>query len=149
MTALTVESTTSPVPRWLWATSVVGVAWNLYGVYQFAGSFTPTGQAAMTAGMTSVQAAVYLSLPDWISVAFGVGVLAGLIGSMLLTLRRRLAQPVLAASLAGYSLLFAGDAYYGVFTAIPGQLAILGVVVLIAIALSGASRLAGKRGLLR
>jgi hypothetical protein len=120
----------------------------VYGVYQYAGTFTQAGQAAMTAGMTAPQAALYLSLPGWISVVFAVGVFAGLVGSILLALRRHVARPVFAASFVGYGLLFTGDAWYGVFAAIPSQLVILAVVVLIAAALSLASQLAGKRGLL-
>lgn len=102
----------------------------------------------MTAGMTASQSEIYLSLPAWINVVFAVGVFGGLVGSILLALRRRAARAVFAASLVGYALLFAGDAYHGVFAAIPSQLGILAVVVLIAAALFGASRLAGKRGLL-
>lgn len=148
MQTLTVESTASKAPSWLWAASVLGVLWNLYGVYQYAGTFTQAGKAAMTAGMTASQAALYLSLPEWISVVFAVGVFGGLIGSILLVLRRRAARPVLAASFVGYGLLFAGDVYHGVFAAIPSQLVILAVVVLIAAALSWASRSADKRGVL-
>jgi hypothetical protein len=46
-------------------------------------------------------------------------------------------------------LLFAGDVAYGVFAALPLQLAILTVVVLIAAALLAVSWLADRRGLLR
>jgi len=143
-----IESTASRVPSWLWAASVIGVLWNTYGAYQYVGTFTPAGQAAMTAGMTASQAAPYLSLPGWISGVFAIGVFGGLIGSILLALRRRVARLVFAASFVGYGLLFAGDAYCGVFAAVPSQLGILAIVVLIAAALSWASQLAGKRGLL-
>ncbi len=148
MQAMTVESAAPRVPFWLRVVAIVRVLWNLYGVYQCAGTFTQAGQAAMTAGMTPAQAQVYLSLPDWISGAFAIGVAGGLIGSILLALYRHIAGPVLAASLVGYGLLFAGDAYYGVFAVIPGQLAILAVVVLIAAAILWTSRFAGQRGLL-
>ena len=148
MQTLTLESTASKVPNWLWATAALGVLWNAYGVVQFAGTFTLAGQAAMTAGMTADQAALYLALPGWISAVFAVGVFAGLAGSVLLVLRRRAARPVLALSFVGYGLLFAGDAYHGVFAAIPSQLAILATVVVIAAALSAVARVAGKRGLL-
>ena len=100
---VTVESTACQVPSWLWAASFLGVLWNVYGVYQYAGTFTPAGQAAMTAGMTASQTALYLSLPGWISVVFAVGAFGGLIGSILPALRRRLSCPVFAASLAGSS----------------------------------------------
>jgi hypothetical protein len=144
-----IESAASRVPPWLWAASAVGVLWNVYGAYQYVGTFTPAGQAAMTAGMTPAQAALYLSLPVWISVVFAVGVFGGLIGSVLLALRRRSAEPVFAASFVGYGLLFAGDAWYGVFAAIPNQMAVLVLVVLIAAALFRASQLARRRGLLQ
>lgn len=148
MQTLTLDSTPSRAPAWLWAVALLGILWNVYGVYQFAGTFTAAGQAAMTAGMTPAQAAVYLGLPAWVSVAFAVGVFGGLAGSITLALRRRVAVPVFAASLAGYALLFAADAGYGVFAAIPSQLAILAVVVLIAAGLFVAARLARRRCLL-
>ena len=149
MQTLTTELPASRVPIWLWAASGLGVLWNVYGAYQFAGTFTPAGRAAMTAGMTEAQAALYLALPAWISVVFAIGVFGGLIGSVALALRRRLALHLLAASLVGYLLLFAGDTYYGVFAAIPSQLAILAVVVLIAAGLYWTARIATRRGLLR
>lgn len=135
-------------PSWFRTVAVLGVAWNAYGLYQFAGTFTQAGKAAMTLGMTSQQAAVYLSLPAWISAVFAVGVLGGLAGSIALALRRRAAVPVFTVSLAGYILLFAGDAYYGVFAALPVQLAILATVVLIAAGLLWTAWFARKRGLL-
>ena len=147
--SLAVESSASRVPTWLWVAAALGIMWNVYGLYQFAGSFTQSGQAAMTAGMTASQAVVYMSLPVWISVVFGIGVSGGLLGSILLFLRRSASRTALVASFIGYALLFSGDTYYGVFAAIPAQLAILAVVVLIAAALLWVSWLADKRGLLR
>jgi hypothetical protein len=124
------------VPLWFWGAGALGVCWNLYGLVRFSGTFTPAGQTAMTAGMTPAQAALYLSLPPWIGVVFAIGVAGGLLGSIALLLRRRVAGANFLASLIGYLLLFAGDALYGVFAAIPGQLVILAIVVLIAAALS-------------
>lgn len=149
MQTLTLDTTPLRVPAWLWAAAILGILWNGYGLYQFAGSFTPAGQAAMTAGMTPAQTELYLGLPAWISLVFALGVFGGFAGSIALALRRRIAVPVLAASLAGYVLLFAGDAWSGVFAAIPSQLAVLAVVVVIAAGLYGASRIATRRGLLR
>jgi hypothetical protein len=131
------------------AAAALCVLWNLYGVFQFAGSFTQTHNSLMTGGMTASQASAYLSLPAWISVVFAVGVFGGLAASISLAARRHVAVPLFALLLVGYLLLFAGDAWYGVFASIPEQLAILGVVVLIAAALLWASWLARKHGLLR
>lgn len=149
MQTLSMPPVASPMPRWLLVVSFLGILWNVYGVYQYAGTFTKAGQVAMTAGMTDAQAAVYLSLPSWVSVVFAVGVFGGLVGSIAMALRRNIAGRALVASLAGYILLFAADAYYGVFAAIPSQLAILAFVVLVAAALLWTSRLANLRGLLR
>lgn len=149
MSALSVDTRGGQVPMWFWGAGGLGVVWNLYGLYQFAAGFTSAGRAAMTAGMTRAQAEFYLSLPVWISVVFAIGVVGGLIGSIALLLRRPMARPIFAASLVGYILLFAGDVAYGVFAALPSQLAILAVVVLIAAALLGVAWLAGRRGLLR
>jgi hypothetical protein len=126
----------------------VGVSWNLFGAVQFATSFSQTVPSLMAAGMTQAQAEVYLALPAWISVVFAIGVLGGLLGSVALALRRRVAKPIFAASLVGYLLLFAGDTYHGVFAAIPSQLAILGVVVTVAAVLWGMARLADRRSML-
>ncbi len=135
-------------PAWLTATAGLGVLWNAYGAWQFAGSFSQTPASLMAAGMTPAQAALYLSLPGWISVAFAVGVFGGLAGSAALLMRRAFALPIFAVSLAGYALLFAGDAYYGVFAGIPAQLVILSVVVVIAAALLWTTVVARGRGLL-
>jgi len=148
VTPLSLPAHAPPAPRWLGATALLGIAWNLYGLWQFVGSFTPSGQAAMTAGMSPEQAALYLALPAWMSVAFALGVLGGLLGSGLLLRRRRAALPVFAASFAGYAVLFAGDAYFGVFAALPSQLAILAVVVAIAAALWATAGWAARRHLL-
>ena len=149
MQAISLTSTGARIPIWLRTAAALGVLWNLYGVFQFAGSFTQTSNSLMTAGMTASQAAVYLSLPAWISVVFAIGVFGGLVASIALAARRHVAVPIFAVSLVGYVLLFLGDAWYGVFASIPEQLVVLGVVVLIAAALLQTSWLARKRGLLR
>jgi hypothetical protein len=149
MQTLMAGTPSSPVPLWLRAAASFGVLWNAFGVWQFANSFTQAGRAAMTAGMTEAQAQAYLSLPSWVSVVFAIGTCAGLLGTIALAINRRIAVPVLAASLTGYGLLFAGDAIHGVFDGAPGQLIILAFVVLIAAAMLWTSWLAGRRGLLR
>ena len=135
-----------PLPRWIAAASALGVLWNAYGVYQFAGSLSATEAYLMGGGMTQAQATVYLGLPVWMTAAFAVGVAGGLIGSVLILMRHRLAVPVLAASLIGYVALFLGDVVFGVFANIPAQLAILAVVVLIAAGLFAVARFSRARG---
>ena len=149
MTALTLDARGNRAPAWFWGMAGFGVLWNLFGIYQFIGNLTPAGRSAMAAGMTAAQAQIYFSLPTWMTAVFAIGVLGGLLGSVALAARRAAAIPVLAASLVGYIALFSGDVYFGIFDAMPGQLAILAFVVVVAVALLATAWTARFRALLR
>jgi len=149
MTALAIDPRGNRAPAWFWGMAGFGALWNLYGIYQFIGTLAPAGRSAMAAGMTAAQAQVYFSLPAWMTAVFAIGVFGGLLGSLALFARRRAAVPVLAASLVGYAALFSGDVYFGVFDAMPGQLAILAFVVVVAVALMATAWAARTRALLR
>ena len=149
MTALTLDARGNRAPAWLWVMAGFGVLWNLYGIYQFIGTLTPAGRSAMAAGMTAAQAQSYFSLPAWMTAVFAIGVFGGLLGSLALAARRAAALPVFAVSLVGYISLFAGDVYFGIFDAMPGQLAVLAFVVVVAVALLVTAWAARYRALLR
>ena len=137
-------------PLWFWGTGVLGTAWNIYGMKQFTGSMSASEDHLMSMGMTSAQAALYASLPLWMTIVFAVGVTGGLAGSILLLARARLAIPVLSVSLAGYIALYAGDVMLGVFAAFGApQVAILTLVVIIAAILLWTSLYGRRRGILR
>lgn len=141
MTTLSLLPAAGRAPVWLTATALGGIAWNLFGLVQFAGSLGATEASLVASGLTPEQAAVMTGYPAWMTVAFAVGVLGGLAGSGLLLLRRRLASGVLAVSLAAYVALWIGDAVHGVFAALGApQVAILTLVVAIAGLLLAASR---------
>ena len=135
-------------PTWLWLAGGLGVLWNAYGLYQFIASFSQTRESLMAVGMTASQAELYLSLPAWISAAFAIGVVGGLVGSVALLMKSIRAVQIFGVSLAAYIVLFSGDVYHGVFANIPAQLVILSVVVLMAAALLWVSIRAKKRDLL-
>ena len=134
---------------WLPGAALAGLGWNLFGLWQFAGSLRQTSESLMATGMTAEQADIYLGLPGWMTAVFALGVIGGTVGSVLLLLRRRVAVPVFGVSLAGYIALFAGDLAYGVFAGIPEQLVIITCVVLIAAGLFALSLFARKRAMLR
>jgi hypothetical protein len=52
--------------------------------------------------------AAYLAEPTWVTAANGLAVLAGLVGAILLVMRRRLAEWALLASLIGVLIWLAG-----------------------------------------
>jgi hypothetical protein len=133
--------TPARAPLWFTLAALGGVAWNLFGAVQFAGSVTATPESLVASGLTPEQAAVMTGYPAWMTLAFFAGVAGGLVGSVLLLLRRPVAQPVLAASLAAYVALWIGDAVHGVFAAMGApQVAVLTTVVAIAAVLFAASR---------
>ena len=137
------SQTLSPVraPLWMAAAAMGGIAWNIFGLVQFAGSVAATEVSLIASGMTPEQAAVMTGYPTWMTLAFAVGVLGGLAGSVMLLLRRTAAGPVLLASLLAYVALWIGDAVHGVFAALGAQqIIILSVVVAIAAALYALSR---------
>lgn len=127
----------------VWRTAAVwgGLAWNLFGAVQFAGTLTATETSLIASGLTPEQAAVMTGYPAWMTVAFGVGVFAGLAGCALLLLRHTAARMVLLVSLVAYVALWIGDAVHGVFAAMGlPQVVILTTVVMIAAALYALAR---------
>ena len=135
-------------PPWFWAASGLGALWNAYGVFQFFNAATATRESLVAMGMTEFQAEAMSSYPLWMTAAFAIGTLGGLIGSVLLILRRR-AVPVLMTSLAGYVVLYIGDITEGIFAALGvTQVIILSFVLVIALGLLWVSRRAEKMGIL-
>lgn len=127
----------------------LGAGWNLFGVSQWLMQLSASDASLMASGLTAEQAALYLQLPAWMSVTFAGGVGAGLAGALALAFGRSFALPLLAVSLAAYAVLFAGDAYFGLFAAMPRQLAVLSLVMLIAVALLALAVHARRAGSLR
>lgn len=141
MTALHLTASQNRAPTWLATASLCGIVWNLFGAFQFAAALTATTEALVASGLTPEQAAALTGYPLWMTLAFGLGVAGGLVGSMLLLLRHRSAGPVLGVSLSAYVALWIGDAVHGVFAAMgTPQVIVLSMVVAIAAALFTASR---------
>lgn len=130
--------------------AILGLAWNAFGLYQFAGAVTATADQLRQTGMTAEQATLYAGLPLWMDAVFAIGVVGGFVGSILLFFGRRLAVPVFLASLVGYVALYIGDIALGVFAAFGApQVAILTTVVVIAVGLLWLARTAQRNGVLR
>ena len=137
------------LPLWLLIVAGFGVAWNIFGLVQLTDFVLQTKASLTMKGMTPTAADVYYGLPLWMKLAFALGSFGGLFGSVALIVRKHVAVSIFVASLAGYKALYAGDYAYGVFDVIPGQLAILSVVVAIAAALFVAGVAALRQNLLR
>ena len=90
-------------PGWFRIAALLAILWNAFGVYQY---LSTTGLFGDTlAKLPDAQRAAAEAMPDWLYIAFAIGVLAGLVGSVNLLLRKRSAVRLLALSLAGLAVL--------------------------------------------
>lgn len=93
-----VDISKRPAAPWhLWAVAGASVVWNGVGVWQWYQKVT--GAAAYWGALTMEQVAYLRAAPMWTDVAFGVAVLCGLLGALMLLLRRRLAFNAFVAGL--------------------------------------------------
>ena len=90
---------TSRTPRHLWVIGIIALLWNAIGAFDYL--MTQTKNAGYLSGFPPEQLAFFFGLPAWVVAAWAIAVWGGVLGSVLLLLRRRLAVPVFAASLAG------------------------------------------------
>jgi hypothetical protein len=98
------EFTPRPVASWYMLAAVasllvMGAFCILYLTHVFADP----------AAMPLDQRAAYQATPGWVTGAFGVGAWIGLAGSLLLVMRRRLAEPAMLVSLAGMGAWLVGS----------------------------------------
>jgi len=87
----------STAPWHLWAIAVASVLWNGVGVWQWYQKVI--GAQAYWSALTMEQVFYLRSAPMWTDVAFGVAVWCGLLGALMLLLRRKLAFNAFVAGL--------------------------------------------------
>ena len=86
-------------PWYLWVVGGLAVLWNGLGTFLWAGtSFMPD---AFLTGLPAAHREYVDGLPLWSTLTWGLGVVGGVVGSILLLLRNRLAVPAFALSLLG------------------------------------------------
>lgn len=90
---------TSAVPAWFWIIAVLAVLWNALGVMAYFADVnqTPEQMAALSQTMQDL----YASRPSWAVGGFAVAVFGGLLGGILLLLKKKLASSVFLVSLLG------------------------------------------------
>jgi ABC-type xylose transport system permease subunit len=99
------ESRPSPggrTPRHLWVIGIIALLWNCIGAFDYL--MTQTKNAAYMSGFPPEQLAWFYGLPSWVIAAWAIAVWGGVLGSVLLLLRRRIAVPVFLVSLAGLAV---------------------------------------------
>ena len=128
-------NTTSVVPRrWTyWVIAFVALVWNLIGLAMFVVQVRLT--PGMVAAMPAAQQQVHAATPAWVNIAFGVAVVFGVLGSLALLLRKRLAPALYMVSLlaivvqmaGAYAVTPAWQAYGPAGLAMPAMLVVIAV----------------------
>lgn len=151
MVSIMSDTRSGRTPWHLWVVGVISLLWNSYGPYDYV--MTQTGGEAYLrgVGMTGPQIAYLDAMPAWMTSVWAVGVWGGLLGSVLLLARQRLAFPVFGVSLAAFliSLVYS----YGVSNgaAVMGDTAwIMNAVILVGcLFLAWYASMMARRGILR
>jgi hypothetical protein len=89
-------------PVWFWVAAAVLILWGLSGVFGFYMSLS----AAARAQMSAYDRSLYENAPEWYMPVYGAAVWSGLIGSVLLAFRRRIARLFYIASLVAVVVMF-------------------------------------------
>lgn len=136
-------------PKWFFAAAVIALIWNLMGVAAFISHATMSDEAI--AALPEAERALYETVPLWATAAFAIAVFGGALGSILLLLRRKLAEPVLIASLAGILIQFVHSFFIAKSMEVygPGSIVMPVMVIVIGAALVWLAQKAGKTGWLR
>lgn len=91
-------------PWHLWAIGIIGLLWSAIGAFDY--TMTESKNEAYMKAFTPAQLEYFYSLPAWVVACWAVGVWGGVVGCLLIVLRKRAAVPVLLASLLGAVLTF-------------------------------------------
>ena len=86
-------------PVHLWIVGVIALLWSAVGAYDYL--MTQTENAEYMARFTQEQLDYFYGFPAWIVACWAIAVWGGVLGSLLLLLRKKLAVPVYLASLLG------------------------------------------------
>jgi hypothetical protein len=139
------EKVQDAIPRSFWIISAVALVWNLLGVAAYVMQVTMSEDALMK--LPEAERMLYENIPAWATGAFAVAVFGGVLGSLLLLLRKSWAVPVFTVSLAA---IFVQD-YYWFFVARsmevygPGGMIMPAMVIVIGVLLLWYSRTASAK----
>jgi hypothetical protein len=91
------ETKATPTPHHLWIVGIVGLLWNLMGAVDYL--MTQTKNEAYMGQFSPEQLEFFYGFPVWLVALWALAVWGGVLGAVLLLLRRKSAVPVLLVSL--------------------------------------------------
>ena len=145
----------APKTPWhVWVVGGVSLLWNAMGVMDF--TMTEIRSEAYLKNFTPEQLKYFMEFPPWVVLAWGVATWGGVVGSVLLLLRRGWAVPVNLAVLIGMALTFVhnfvltdGLKIMGGEGKGMGPVIFTAVIVVVGVLLFVYARAMRKRGVLR
>lgn len=90
-------STTNKPNTWYWIIAVIALLWNLMGVSRYL--MQAYNVESFRDQFNADQLALIDGTPAWATAVFAIAVFSGLLGAILLLMKRRLAVPLLGLSL--------------------------------------------------
>lgn len=96
------DTMTTRTPWHLWVVGVVAALWNAFGCVDYFMTQTRRDEWFAQMGMTETQLTYFNAMPAWTHAAWAIGVWGGLLGAVLLLLRRKWAMPVFVVSFLGW-----------------------------------------------
>jgi hypothetical protein len=90
------ETQTTVTPRHLWIIGIVALLWNLVGAMDYV--MTETRNEAYMGQFSPEQLEFFYSFPAWLIAFWAIAVWGGVLGAVLLLMRKKLAVPVLVVS---------------------------------------------------
>ncbi|MEN8145949.1 MAG: hypothetical protein ABFS14_13505 [Gemmatimonadota bacterium] len=88
--------TPQPTPRHLWLVGILGFLWNSMGAFDYL--MTQAQNESYMSQFTPEQLEFFYGFPTWVVAFWALAVWGGVLGTLLLLLRKRLAVPVLLVS---------------------------------------------------
>ena len=136
----------SAVPAWFWVAAGLALLFEAFGCFTYWAQVTTD-----PASLPIDQRAMWNATPAWMVGAYAVAVWVGLIGAVLLLMRRKLAVPLLLVSLIAVLVQFGGVMLVPALRQVtPDDAFTLPILIIAACyAIFMLSRLAGRRGWLR
>lgn len=131
-------------PVWYWIVSVIAVLWNASGVMNYL--MQAFNKEAVIAAQPPEMQPYFENVPAWATAGFAIAVFGGLLGSVLLLLRRGPVQLLFIVSLLG---VFLQNTYWMFLSGIPktaGLLALPIIVIIVGILLILFSKRAKSAG---
>lgn len=91
-------------PLHLWVVGALAVLWNGFGAFDYL--MTQSQNESYMSQFTPEQLEYFYGFPAWVVVFWALAVWGGLLGAVLLLLRKRLAVPVLLVSFVSMAVTF-------------------------------------------